>query len=732
MKKRKRSWLTYTLALALTAAMCAGTALAGAPGDMMGMPPGGATDMSPAGPPGDGAPDQAAIYLENGALVAEKTYVPGAYDAYVTTDGLHTTITGLDMTSGDYTFNGIVAKGAGSSVTLDKCTILLTVDAPASSDMTCGSAVAVDDGATMYINDSTLTVDGSARYVVSAYNDAVLVVHNSAITSTGKTENTLEIAEPFSNEALLISGNARSNFSIGATKTYYFNSKCIAEGWAALSTDSATGDGLDLYAYNTQAVAQNGGYATYADTNCRVWLYGSDLKAAEIGAIISKSGSILVADTAETPEEVLVYNPGETAEASSVLTGGRNAVMIHAPDMMGQGVWAADCGTLTVRNSKLATTRELVSTKDYHDYGDAVAAYVDYVSGADILVRSTSANITLDNAELESYSGVLVLTVLNSDSMGNFLDEGDGWEVEPVTVVMQNMEAEGDIRHMDYHRFMTLELDNAALTGAVVSGNVAQWNALWADYAVEDCNWVVDEDFASCYGVQMTLKNGAVWNVTEMSTLSSLTVEAGATVNGCLVVNGQITPVEEGRTYTGRLYVLPETPAELTDVSQLADFDELGQEAVLLLEQGLLSAVPTAEGQWMFGAETPVTRAEAAHVLANALTEEIPAAASAAFSDTADSWAADSIAYLAAQGIVNGDDQGAYRPNDAITVGQAAKMLLAAQGVTGLTGEHWQEAVALAAEEAGILEPGADLDAVLTRAMALEMSAGILETLQGA
>jgi hypothetical protein len=700
MKKQTMRRLSLGLALSLAVTLGTGTALAGAPDGMMqgappdGMtletPPGGmeATDMSPA-PTGDGVADQAAIYLENGAVVPEKEYEAGAYDAYVTTDGENATIRGLQLTSGDYGFNGIISKGG--TVTLDDCDLYLTVDEPVSGDASGGAATGVDDGGTMYINNSTLTVDGSARYVVSAYNDATLVVNDSTVTSTGKSENTLEIAEPFSNEALLISGNARANFSVGATKTYYFNSKCVAEGWAALSTDSATGNGLDLYAYNTEAVTQNGGYATYADTNCRVWLYGSDLQAAEIGAIISKSGQILVADSIETPAEVLAYNNGETVEQGSVLAGGRNAVMIHAPDMMGVGVSAADCGTLTVRNSTLLTSRDLVSTKDYHDYSDAVAAYVDYISGADILVRSTSANITLDNAQLDSYSGVLVLTALSSDSMGNFLGEGDGWNVEPVAITMENMTADGNILHMDYQRRMTLTLDNATLTGKVISGTVTDWNALWTAYDKEDCNWLVDDDFASYYGVELTLQNGAVWNVTAQSSLSSLTVAEGATVNGVLIQDGQVVAIEPGKTYTGRLVVLPAEPTE---------------------EQ--LEAINSDSA--------PMTRAAFAAALASIMTENVPEA-EPAFADTANCTASDSIAYLADKGIVSGNENAMFRPNDSITTIQAAKMVLGAQGVTGLTGAGWKEATKQAAVAAGILTEDADLSAILTRAEAAKLLA---------
>ena len=199
--------------------------------------------------------------------------------------------------------------------------IRLTADSPVSDEDAGGAAVSVDSGATVYISDSELVVDGAARYVTAAYNDAVLVVNSSLVQSTGSNSNTAEISEPFSNEALLISGTARANFSIGATKTYYFNSTCTAEGWAALSTDSAMGDGLDLYAYNTDGLAENGGYGAYADTNCRVWLYGSRLQSAEIGAIISNSVQIAAFPAAMADEQLLSYNEGETVSGGTSLIG---------------------------------------------------------------------------------------------------------------------------------------------------------------------------------------------------------------------------------------------------------------------------------------------------------------------------------------------------------------------------------------------------------------------------
>jgi hypothetical protein len=538
----------------------------GGPG---GMPPGGRSGGGPGGPGGPGgggppggmggAPSKAAIFIDNGAEDTAKEYTAGQYKANIKSDANGITIQNLDITSGDYAFNGIAAVGAKSSVTLDTCKMRLGVTKEAEANANGGAAASVSDNATMYIKNSDLQVDGALRYVTNNGDDAKLIVNDSIITQTGSNQFTSKMSEPFSNPALLISGIARANMSTGSSHTYYFNSTVTTEGWASLSTDAAGGDGLDLYAYNTKAIAQHGGYGTYADFDCRVWLYGSALTSAEVGGIISKDGQITVADGASVPADVIKYNLGKTTTAGSVVTGGRNAIMIHAPDMGGQGLASADCGFLDVISSTLATSRTLKSTRDYAaKYGAATGAYVDYVNGADLLIKSTSANINLQNAKFDSYTGVIIMTVLNSDSMGNFLKEGDGTKVKPIAISMKSMSVNGDIKHMDYQRIMTLSLDNGAtLKGAVVSGTVEDWNKLWTAYKKEDCKWVQNDSWNTFYGVQMTVKKGATWEVSGPSTLSSLTLENGGTVKGKVQVDGKDVTLAAGKTYAGKIVVKP-------------------------------------------------------------------------------------------------------------------------------------------------------------------------------
>ncbi|MGB9661075.1 MAG: S-layer homology domain-containing protein [Moorellaceae bacterium] len=540
----------------------------------------------------------AAVYISGGERISTNEYVyTGEYDVDISVaDGAYglsgTRADGVLLTSGDYKATGIVVKdgeftfggekdyytvytsidddyvgtsveggkdeiGQFNSVLLFGVDDVVKTDDPAES-----SGIDVGKDATVYINNAYLQVDGARRYV--ACNFGKMIVNDSYLVATGKADGKSDVVSDFfAMDKLLISGSARANYSAGTSNTYYFNSTVVAEGWGALSTDAA--QGLNLYAYNTEARALNGGYGTYADTNCNVELYGCDVQSAEIGAIISSNGSITIDESNAAGSDILQYNTGASENRESIVKGGRNAVMIHVPDMMGAGIGAAQTGKLTVRNSKLATTKALKSTFDYSTYneryGADVGAYVDYVSGDVILVKSTSADIKLENVDMASYNGVLVHTVINSDAMGNFLQPGDNDKVDPVSVTMTDMDVEGDILHEDYQRNMVVDLKDTTLKGAIVKGTYDSWKALWEAKGVTSANWLPDESWSGSNSLEVNVGAGSTWVVTEDSSLTKLTVAEGASVVApegyslTMTVNGVATPIEAGRTYEGEIVI---------------------------------------------------------------------------------------------------------------------------------------------------------------------------------
>ena len=176
------------------------------------------------------------------------------------------------------------------------------------------------------------------------------------------------------------------------------------------------------------------------------------------------------------------------------------------------------------------------ATEDYADkYGDAVGAYIDYVTGAAILVKSTSADITLDDVEIQSSTGVALLTALNSDSMSRYLkqDVGSG-----VNVTVTDSTIDGDFIHDDYQRDLTVTLDGTTLNGDITFSTEEAWNENWADYADDESACWVNLDaetyITKTHTTTLTLVNGAVWNVKEASELTTLTVSADSVVNGSI------------------------------------------------------------------------------------------------------------------------------------------------------------------------------------------------------
>ena len=533
----------------------------GGPGGDRGNPPDGM-----AGPGGGAEGDVAStgnatntngsIDVSDGIVTSDENLS----DCIADTDGI-VTISGVSYESGDY--SDTLLSASNSDVDLTGANIIMNVDEAVSGNESAGTAAYVDSG-TLTISDSTIEVDGAGRYTVAATGTATMVVEDSVIVAggdAGAEGNTDAVSEPASNAGLLISGNSRANFSVGQTHTFYYDSLCVTDGWAALSTDSATGSGLEFVGVNTEALALHGGYGIYADTNCRDYLYGSTLVSAEVGAIISNNGAITVgsakdAETAMTQDghSALEYHDEETSEDErTTIVAGRNDFQLHSPDMMGEGN-SDYTAQLNLSHATLITdeaingdgyeytsdvndeTYTIRATEDYAEkYGDAVGAYIDYVTGAAILVKSTSADIMLNDVEIQSSTGVALMTVLNSDSMSRYLkqDVGSG-----VNVTITDSTVDGDFIHDDYQRDMAVTLDGTTLNGDITFSTAEAWNENWADYADDESACWVNLDaetyITKTHTTTLTLVNDAVWNVKEASELTTLTVSADSVVNGSI------------------------------------------------------------------------------------------------------------------------------------------------------------------------------------------------------
>lgn len=483
---------------------------------------------------------------------------------------------GVVMDISGFSTNGFAVSGG--EYTISNATITKAPSGPVDANATGGVIAKVTNGL-LTIKDSTFVNAGkggrNGNYTVDCESTGIMVVINSDIIQTGFTGDpdgyTADIADPPSNLALGISGYARANMSVGRSQTYYYGSYCETEGWAAMSTDSAQ-SGFAFYSYDSIGRALHGGYGTYADSSCVDWFYASDLISAEVGAIISNNGEIHMRNGAAADEAVLAYLPADYevtenyGDGRSSVQAGRNDFQLHSPDMGGGGARGDFTAILDLEDTDIITSAELdaeATLIDWSvDYGPAVGAYVDLIRGANILVKSTGADIDLKNVTNESSSGVLLLTALNSDSMSRYALASDDMSDKFVTMTITDSALSGDVQHYDYQRNTAVELVNSTWDGAYVTIDKAAWDALWSDEVKADeyCYWILDtEKYFDGTGTvsTMSVDAGSVWNVTGESNISSLTVEAGGVVNGTVTVDGAQVDVSAGGSWSGAIVVSP-------------------------------------------------------------------------------------------------------------------------------------------------------------------------------
>ncbi|MCF0228841.1 MAG: hypothetical protein HUJ76_04000 [Parasporobacterium sp.] len=485
---------------------------------------------------------------------------------------------GIELTINEFTANGF--QVTGGEYTIKNSTLIKNVTGPVDANAAGGYLAGVTNGRLTVINSSLINNGKGGRlgnYAIDCESTGVLVVINSDIIQRGTAGDpegyTVDIADPPSNAALGISGYARSNMSFGKSQTYYYGSYVEAEGWAAMSTDSAQG-GFAFYSYDSVGKTLHGGYGTYADTSCVDYFYATVLSSPEIGGIISNNGEIHMANGANASAEALAFLPEDyqVTENYTALNGGclveagRNDFQLHSPDMMGSGAGSDYHAVLDLADTRIVTTKELDAEATlvdwYADYGPAMGEYIDFVKGANILVKSTGAYITLDGVTTESYSGVLLLTALNSDGMSRYAHADNDMTGKGVEMTVKNSEISGDVQHYDYQRNCVVALENTSWTGAYTVADKAFWDALWSDECKADasCVWILDEEkYFTGEGMisSLSLDASSSWTVTVPSALTDLTVEAGAVINGTVTVNGEEVDTAAGGTWTGTIVVAP-------------------------------------------------------------------------------------------------------------------------------------------------------------------------------
>ncbi len=105
-----------------------------------------------------------------------------------------------------------------------------------------------------------------------------------------------------------------------------------------------------------------------------------------------------------------------------------------------------------------------------------------------------------------------------------------------------------------------------------------------------------------------------------------------------------------------------------------------------LVQKGIINGIQQEDGTFIFKPDATITRAEFAKMITVALAGNVTLTEKTdKFPDVADShWANTYIAYAVKAGIINGRDDGTFRPENPVTYGEAIKMLVCAKGYGSL------------------------------------------------
>lgn len=324
-------------------------------------------------------------------------------------------VSGLKVVAYDGREGGIYAEGAATDVTVEGAYISLAGDGEGIGGPASGAAAKY--GAKLTLRDAVITTTGRTRYSTAAEEGSVLKVYDSVIWSHGipfgegiPAPDALMSTPP---PPLEIEGNTRTHCTMSNSQSFFYRSKIVCDGWAALSTESSEGY-VYLEANDCDIVCTKNGYGAYADPGCHDVFNRCNLEMARMAAILAGNCDMAFRDC--------------TARCGTYFA------LMHCVNG-----WQEEVGCVEVSGGRIRAGKEA------------------------FLVKSANVLIELEDVDIVSDTGVLVHTVVNDDPCATRVTEPP----YGVNVRLSGMTAAGDLLHEDATRDMWVELKSTVLTGAI-------------------------------------------------------------------------------------------------------------------------------------------------------------------------------------------------------------------------------------------------------------------------
>lgn len=368
----------------------------------------------------------AAVHIKDGKYADEISNPSVMYSGEVTNSG----VKDLKVVAYKGTEGGLYVEGAGSDVTLDGAYISTAGDGEGIGGPSSGAAVKYNGKLT--VKNAVISTNGRTRYATAAEEGGVLKVYDSVIWAHGipygediERPSALMSTPP---PPLEIDGNTRCHCSMSNSSSYFYNSKIICDGWAALSTESSEGY-VYLEANDCDIICTKRGYGAYSDPGCHDVFNDCNFEIADMAAIVAGNSD-------------MTFNNCE-ADCGSYFA------LSHCVNG-----WAEEVAELTVTGGNIKTKKEAV------------------------LIKSHNIIIDLCDVKIESGKGVLVHTIKNDDPCTT--NPGDA--PYGVDVIMTDMDIKGDLIHEDPDRTMWVDLNSTIITGKMLNASVtfdvgSKWTA---------------------------------------------------------------------------------------------------------------------------------------------------------------------------------------------------------------------------------------------------------------
>ncbi len=408
-------------------------------------------------------------------------------------------ITGASVKNVTITSEGVNALSgirAGGSAVVEVEGVTVNLSGSGGNDfMGQGAAFCATDGSTLILRDCEATVSGWVRGVTFAGGEARLEAYDSTfVCDAGEYDENGNVSGAGMSQppkGLGVYGNTRLNNMVHNADEYFENCTFINRNWGCLGVDAV--ENGTLTCVGCEINVTECGYGAYSIgacvdtfTDCVFNIHNGVIAFAAVnGTVILDGGTIANSD--------------------------RYGVVTHQAMGMVSNVKVLGQGT------------------------ELNTAYTG------IMVKSRSADIEIGDGAVvnSSVSGVIVQAQDNDDTGAGGVNENAVVNVDihdtdlTGDVVMSMAPAAGSTS------VMAVVMDGATLSGAITladaalaipDGNITLDNIL--DVGMVTNTYAMRTD---C-GLTVALKNGAVWNVTEVSYVTSLDVDAGSTVNGTITL----------------------------------------------------------------------------------------------------------------------------------------------------------------------------------------------------